>query len=192
MNYIDTPTAVNGRFTDGNPNQNIKGTQVSSKWLNALQNEICGLILQSGQKLSDTDTVQMLKAIPLIMAGQVEIVHVDEFTLSPTSSWKDLSQTIKINKGDLFVLTFDAMVSTEYSTADALKMHLFNSTAVSLTFPLKGVCVQSRTYINKMTDSNYNGKIGEYTFVSGGNAGSVPGVTKLSINGFIIHKEYAG
>lgn len=67
MERINTPTAVGERFVDGNPTQGQKGTQVSAKWLNDVQEEISKVIEGSGSSLDGSKQDQLLSAIKALV-----------------------------------------------------------------------------------------------------------------------------
>lgn len=84
MQRIDGPTAVAARpnpaavsgtpgfFTGGDPNVPVAPTTVSPDWLNAVQEEIVGVIIGAGIALSKGNTGQLLAAIQaLITSGGV-------------------------------------------------------------------------------------------------------------------------
>ena len=44
MKRINTATAVNGMFVDGNRTLGQKATQFSAEWCNAIQEELCAIV----------------------------------------------------------------------------------------------------------------------------------------------------
>lgn len=72
MNRIDSPGAVNGRFSDGNPASGQRATVVSAAWLNALQETILNPIEQAGINLDIADNAQLYNAIVTIATGIAE------------------------------------------------------------------------------------------------------------------------
>ena len=63
MHKIDTQTAVNGEFTDGNPSTGVKATQLNAGWFNSVQREICNAVEKFGFALSKEDDMQLWKVV---------------------------------------------------------------------------------------------------------------------------------
>lgn len=64
MHRIDGPGAtVNNKFTEGDPVSAVPATEVTDDWLNAVQEEIAGVILSAGMTLSKANNAQLLAAI---------------------------------------------------------------------------------------------------------------------------------
>lgn len=63
MHRIDTATAKNGEFTDGNPSGGVKATQLNAAWFNTVQRELCAVVEGAGGELSETDDGQVAAVI---------------------------------------------------------------------------------------------------------------------------------
>ena len=63
MHKIDTQTAVNGEFTDGNPSTGVKATQLNAGWFNSVQRELCNAVEKFGIALSKEDDMQLWKVV---------------------------------------------------------------------------------------------------------------------------------
>lgn len=64
MHRIDGPGAtIDHRFTEGNPALSIPATTVTGAWLNAVQEEIAGVIESAGMTLDKDDDGQLAKAV---------------------------------------------------------------------------------------------------------------------------------
>jgi hypothetical protein len=69
---LPTPSSVGatvGYFTEGDPGVGILGTKVSADWLNAVQEEISGVIEGAGLSLDKTDPGQLHAAIDSLIAS---------------------------------------------------------------------------------------------------------------------------
>lgn len=69
---LPTPGAVGatvGYFTDGDPGGAIPATVVSEDWLNAVQEELVGVIVAAGLSPDKTSQTQLLAAIRAIASG---------------------------------------------------------------------------------------------------------------------------
>lgn len=62
MHRIDADGNVNGKFSDGNPEQGSLATVIDAKWLNDIQEEICNLLEDNGVNL-DSDNDEQLKTL---------------------------------------------------------------------------------------------------------------------------------
>jgi hypothetical protein len=60
---IDLFGAGKDGFVDGSPTGGIPATFLNALWFNQVQEELCNVIEQSGQTLSDLDTSQLMKAV---------------------------------------------------------------------------------------------------------------------------------
>lgn len=73
VSSLPTPAAIgpnpNYFFTKGDPNSGIPATVVNADWANAVQEELCYVIEQSGATLSKTDRTQLLTAIKTFIQG---------------------------------------------------------------------------------------------------------------------------
>lgn len=86
MHRIDTTSAVttcptpasagtSGYFASATDSQAAVATQMSPDWLNAVQEEICGVIEAAGLTLSKTSNAQLLAALK-VLAGQGQRIAV--------------------------------------------------------------------------------------------------------------------
>ncbi|AZC67357.1 gp53-like domain-containing protein [Pseudomonas chlororaphis] len=58
-----------GEFTEGSPAAGVPATLVKADWLNAIQRELCGLVLGAGISLNASDDSQVLKAVKALLSG---------------------------------------------------------------------------------------------------------------------------
>jgi len=70
MFRIDSPGSVAGTWVGGNPFAGVQGTVISPDWLNALQEELAGLVEAEGLALDRLDATQVRSAI-LALAARV-------------------------------------------------------------------------------------------------------------------------
>ena len=65
MHRIDTPTAKNGTFTDGNPHKPKEEypTQLNASWFNGVQEELCSFIEGQGISLNKNERNQLEQAV---------------------------------------------------------------------------------------------------------------------------------
>lgn len=68
---MQRPNTVDGLFVDDNPAGGIQGTAVHAAWLNAVQEEVAGVIEAMGLTLDPEDNAQLLAALApsLVPAG---------------------------------------------------------------------------------------------------------------------------
>lgn len=77
MHRVDTDGNIAGAFTDGNPSIGQPATRVGQDILNALQEELVGVVLASGLTLIKADNTQLLQALDLIFDGQLQGGGID-------------------------------------------------------------------------------------------------------------------
>lgn len=89
MHRIDGPAAVpGGHFTEGDPNVGTPATVVTAAFLNAVQDEICGVIEATGTGLSKPSNDQLLKAIQSLLAASIPAGLISAFgTATAPSGW---------------------------------------------------------------------------------------------------------
>jgi len=63
MHRIDADAHVGNQFSDGNPATGQPGTRVDAAWLNAVQEEIAGVVEASGAELSKGTNNQLAQAV---------------------------------------------------------------------------------------------------------------------------------
>ena len=66
VHTIDTPGAVAGQFSAGNPFAGISATEVGADWLNSIQAELVNLIRAAGLTPSKVNDSQVLAAVQLL------------------------------------------------------------------------------------------------------------------------------
>lgn len=64
MHKINTSTAVDGEFVDGNPATGQKATELNAAWFNTFQRELLAFLTDAGVAPSLTDDNQLLKIFP--------------------------------------------------------------------------------------------------------------------------------
>lgn len=67
MNYTNAEGNVDGRFSDGSPNDGVKGTVVDASFLNAVQNELMSLPVNQGIAPDKEDNSQVKQAVKLYL-----------------------------------------------------------------------------------------------------------------------------
>lgn len=122
MERINTPTAVGERFVDGNPTQGQKGTQVSAKWLNDVQEEISKVIEGSGASLDGGKQDQLLTAIKALLTKTKVSFAEDNVTIRSNRN-TDIFESFVVKPGQ----TLDVTIG------------FTSNTNVSLTFGFNGV-----------------------------------------------------
>ena len=74
MHRIDGPAALpGGFFTEGDPNVGTPATVVTAAFLNALQEEVCGVVEATGAALAKPDNAQLLAAIRWLIDQAVPV-----------------------------------------------------------------------------------------------------------------------
>lgn len=80
MHRIDGAAAApGGLFTEGDPNVGTPATVVTDDWLNAVQEEIAGVIEGSGTSLSKPSNAQLLSAIRVLIGAAIPAGAVNAF-----------------------------------------------------------------------------------------------------------------
>ena len=74
MHRIDSSTATpDNKFTEGDPTIPVAATTVTADWLNAVQEEIVKVVLESGLELDKSDNTQLLQALLKIIGVKAPI-----------------------------------------------------------------------------------------------------------------------
>lgn len=77
MHRIDGPGATPGNlFTDGDPQAGVPATFVTDDWANAVQEELCNVVLASGLELAKPDNTQLNAAINARIAAAITALAV--------------------------------------------------------------------------------------------------------------------
>ena len=77
MHRIDSSTATpDNKFTEGDPTIPVAATTVTAGWLNAVQEEIVKVVLESGLELDKSDNTQLLQALVKIIGVKAPIATV--------------------------------------------------------------------------------------------------------------------
>lgn len=84
MHRIDTPDAVNGKFSDGNPAEGQLATYPDADWCNAVQEEPLAVILAAGLTPSKSDRTQLLQAIRALVGNGSPVQR--GFLMAPNTS----------------------------------------------------------------------------------------------------------
>lgn len=84
---IPTPAAAGaaGFFTDGDPSGSVPATVVSADWLNAVQEEMCFVVTDSGATLSKTDRTQLKTAIDSIVSTAIAAANTKKIEVRQTA-----------------------------------------------------------------------------------------------------------
>lgn len=77
MQRIDTATAIDEKFTDGNPETGRKATQFNAAWCNAVQEEIANAIEKNGEVLEPKDSSQLFRATSQLKTFECEPGNFD-------------------------------------------------------------------------------------------------------------------
>lgn len=117
MHRIDGPAAAPGNlFTDGDPTAGTPATVVTDDWLNAVQEEVCNVILGASIPLSKPANNQLLLAIQALVAAAVPVGAVQGFLRSAApSGW------LKLNGQAVSRTTYAALfalLGTTYGAGD--------------------------------------------------------------------------
>lgn len=82
MHRIDGPAAAPGNlFTEGDPSVGTPATVVTDDWANALQEEVCNVVLAAGLALSKPNNTQLLLAINLLLGQRVPPGAIQQFAM---------------------------------------------------------------------------------------------------------------
>lgn len=73
MQRIDTPTAVNGRFVNANPNIGRMATRLDESWFNSVQEELCNVVEGLGNELDKEKRNQIISALASRMFDYLEV-----------------------------------------------------------------------------------------------------------------------
>lgn len=73
MKRTDADGSVEGKFSDGSPEQGLPATVINAEFLNNIQEEICNFIEQAGLSLDGTDQQQLWKALGAVFAAGISI-----------------------------------------------------------------------------------------------------------------------
>jgi microcystin-dependent protein len=77
MHRIDGPGALpGGQWTEGNPGSGVPATQVTAAWLQAVQEEIAGVVEGAGIALSKPSNAQLLAALTVLVNRAVPVGQV--------------------------------------------------------------------------------------------------------------------
>lgn len=104
MKRIDTSTSVDNMFVDGNPTQGQKGTQVSAKFLNDVQEEISHVIEGSGASLDGSKQDQLLTAIKTLLT-KTKVSFAEENVTIRSNRNIDLFDNIVVKPGQTLDVT---------------------------------------------------------------------------------------
>ena len=77
MQRIDTATAIDEKFTDGNPETGRKATQFNAAWCNAVQEEIANTVEKNGETLDPKDSSQLFRATSQLKTFECEPGNFD-------------------------------------------------------------------------------------------------------------------
>lgn len=73
MKRTDADGSVEGKFSDGSPEQGLPATVINAEFLNNIQEEICNFIEQAGLSLNGSDQQQLWKALLAVFAAGISI-----------------------------------------------------------------------------------------------------------------------
>lgn len=123
MHRIDTATAKNGEFTDGNPGGGVKATQLNAAWFNTVQRELCAVVEGAGGELSETDDGQMAAVIENLRNADWKIFSAGgESATFALGEWTGNSLLFARSRGTPSGLKFPASISV--SQDDSLGISL--------------------------------------------------------------------
>lgn len=125
MHRIDTATAEDGKFVNGNAAQGKKGTQVDETWLNSVQEEICNVIEDNGQTLDSSNNGQLSN---VLSRNCIDGKIASTFTLSTTMANVSSAFSIVLNPGKILDITLMTTLEANTSSDSAyLQMALYSS-----------------------------------------------------------------
>lgn len=145
MHKIDTSTAENGAFVDKNVALNKPGTVVDAAWLNAVQNEICNLILAAGITLNRDNNHQMALAIESLTYRKARrtIISYNRATELSTDE-AQLGDPFSLKTGDIVDVTGVFFVTAA------------GSGIVRMKLSIKGTTTDLATVVEVNGESDYN------------------------------------
>ena len=73
MKRTDADGSVEGKFSDGSPEQGLPATVINAEFLNNIQEEICNFIERAGLSLDGTDQEQLWKALLAVFAAGLSL-----------------------------------------------------------------------------------------------------------------------
>lgn len=73
MKRTDADGSVEGKFSDGSPEQGLPATVINAEFLNNIQEEICNFIEEAGLTLDGTDQKQLWKALLAVFAAGLSL-----------------------------------------------------------------------------------------------------------------------
>lgn len=95
MHRIDGPGHSSNQFTEGNDAAGAQATQLTDDWLNALQEEIAGVIEDAGLTLDKEDNTQLTQAIAIHLA-QTFATRAEAITGSLTGKYMSPQRTVDL------------------------------------------------------------------------------------------------
>ena len=100
MHRIDGPGALTGGvFTDGDPAAGTPATVVTDDWANAVQDELCNVIIGAGIGLSKPNNAQLVAAIRALMKQRLPAGQIAAFGMvDPPPGWLECD-------GGLYLIT---------------------------------------------------------------------------------------
>lgn len=128
MHRIDGPGAtITNQFTEGDPGSSIPATVVTADWLNALQEEIAGVIEGAGDTLDKPDNGQLLAAIDTLIAAAIAGFNLADgsVTAAKLAATLDLSGktlTMPAHLIPVFTKSFESSEQTVPSVAGAVSV----------------------------------------------------------------------
>lgn len=93
MKRTDADGSVEGKFSDGSPEQGLPATVINAEFLNNIQEEICNFIEKAGLTLDGTDQEQLWKALLAVFTAGVTLGNSTVVGGSGSSSQARLKHT---------------------------------------------------------------------------------------------------
>lgn len=122
MHFIDSITAVLGRFVKGNPTTGQKATQFTDEWCNAIQEEIANAVSMEGRALDKKDNAQLKKTLEgkfFSYTSRVVVPNAGEISLnSPGTLNVGISLDLLSAQKYDFHLSFNAKPSQYFADAE--------------------------------------------------------------------------
>ena len=95
MKRTDADGSVEGKFSDGSPEQGLPATVINAEFLNNIQEEICNFIEEAGLTLNGTDQKQLWKALLAVFAAGLSL---GDSVVHGSGSGASSSATLKHDK----------------------------------------------------------------------------------------------
>lgn len=187
MHLIDTPTSVQGLFVDKNPALNIPGTTADASWFNAVQNEICNVILATTMTLNKESNVQLVTAVNALAKDAVAKQVISDYSESVSENLRRISTPFPMVAG--FFLDVSLSVSVPLGGSGNAVIKLYDCTTSELSFvaDLMTVELVDDGYVYKRILEKMSNSLpqGQYCLAVDTTGATVPAGFTISVNGIV-------